>query len=206
MPLLYTKNTPTGMLGVWDIRESVSILEKMYAPKSAELKKYQSIITTAKKQQWLAVRVLMELLDKDASISYDNYNRPLLDRSANHISISHTNRYAAVLIDSENPAGIDIEKVSDKVVNISGKFMSSEEMNSISDQDKLSHLTLFWCAKEAVYKLHGKKELLFKEHIKVQPFEYGQNGNINVHLINDITDKFYKSSCVIGCNATGHIA
>lgn len=167
-------------------------LEKRYLPLTSEKEKYKSIVAEAKKVQWLAVRLLLKELDEYAEIYYDSFNKPCLKNSVEHISISHTSEYAVLLLDAKGPVGTDVEKISDKVISIAHKFMSETEMSCISENDKASHLTLFWCAKESVYKIYGQKELLFKEHIQVEPFAYGQSGNINVHLVNGNTDKFYK--------------
>jgi hypothetical protein len=39
-------------------------------------------------------------------------------------------------------------------------------------------LTVYWCAKESLYKLYGKKELAFKENLKIEPFHYSEKGII----------------------------
>ena len=46
-------------------------------------------------------------------------------------------------------------------------------------------LTLYWCAKESLYKLYGKKNLRFKENLFVEPFEYLGKGKIKAEIILD---------------------
>jgi hypothetical protein len=36
---------------------------------------------------------------------------------------------------------------------------------------ELPKLVTYWCAKEALYKLHGTRQLSFKDHIAVEAFQ-----------------------------------
>ena len=47
---------------------------------------------------------------------------------------------------------------------IKHKFLSLDELEKVTS---LEELTLFWCAKEALYKLYGEKELIFNEQLFV---------------------------------------
>jgi 4'-phosphopantetheinyl transferase len=40
----------------------------------------------------------------------------------------------------------------------------------------LVKLCIYWCAKEALYKIHGKKNLLFADHLRVEPFTLSTGG------------------------------
>jgi phosphopantetheinyl transferase (holo-ACP synthase) len=45
------------------------------------------------------------------------------------------------------------------------KFLNEEESSSIRKEKELEQLTIAWCAKEALYKLYGVRNLDFRENI-----------------------------------------
>lgn len=192
MPILHSKNIPGGSVVVWEITESIDELLSLYKPHNAEIKAYDSIIPEIKKKQWLSVRILLNELIPDSEICYDVYNKPFLKNSSARISISHTGNYAALILNNTNPVGIDIESTSDKILKIVSRFMNESELKNIFHDNRAEHATLYWCAKEAVYKLYGKRGLEFKTQIMVEPFVYAPSGNINVKLLNENNNKFYK--------------
>src|SRR2546430_8757086 len=54
------------------------------------------------------------------------------------------------------------------------------------------YTTLF--RSESLYKLYGKKELEFKKHLIVEPFEYLEHGKIRADIIqNGLKQKFVRS-------------
>ena len=45
-------------------------------------------------------------------------------------------------------------------------------MKSLQPKTRMEHLSVYWGAKEALYKAYGRKKLEFKQHILVEPFKY----------------------------------
>jgi phosphopantetheine--protein transferase-like protein len=78
--------------------------------------------------------------------------------------------------------GIDIEQIKEKVERIAHKFMRPAEMAFINDQHKIQQLYVCWCAKEAVYKCYGQKEVSFADNISLKPFNFDKQGNVSAHL------------------------
>jgi 4'-phosphopantetheinyl transferase len=96
--------------------------------------------------------------------------------------MSHSFDYAAVMI-GKSPVGIDIELVKGKVERIADKFMRPEEMAFITtDEHRIQQLYVCWCAKEAVYKCHGQKEVSFADNIILAPFQFAPKGELQVAL------------------------
>jgi len=123
--------------------------------------------------------VLQQLLNlEDDILEYDSNNKPFLKNRLEHISISHSHDKLAVIVNKLQATGIDIELIRDKVKNIQYKFLSEKELHFAKDDvDKL--LTI-WAAKEALYKVYGKKELEFILHIEVENFSDSKiYGSIN---------------------------
>ena len=57
--------------------------------------------------------------------------------------------------------GIDIEYRSDRVKRIRSRFLAPEEEQNIDTAHEEEHLLVYWCAKEALYKLAGRKRWIF---------------------------------------------
>lgn len=177
MPLILNQKSTDNksILAVWKITESVDELRNL-------LKSFTSIKPLLKKtsnesliKQQLAIRILIFNFFNPYNLSYDEKGKPFLD-NVYSISISHSNEYAAILLDKKNPCGVDIEKISLKVERIKHKFLSKKELAIVSKSNNdLELLTKMWCAKETLYKYYGKKEVIFDEHLSLQITDTNQS-------------------------------
>lgn len=179
-----------GRLGIWRITESVEELLKLKAFSTQDLSVLGSFAYEQRKKEWLAARILVERLidEKDVRIVYDEYNKPALGQSDKHISLSHSHDLLAITV-NEAVTGIDIELIKPKIINIKHKFMSQAESNSMQAANMAEQLTIYWCVKESLYKLYGKKELEFKKNLLVEPFEYSEKGIIKGWIKNSIVNQ-----------------
>ena len=98
----------------------------------------------------------------------DDRNRPYLDQSDYHISLSHSFPFVAAVISHKKLVGIDLERFGRNVEKIGPRFLSSEEWNLW--QDSHSDLTKAWTCKEAIYKAMGVPGLAFQQDIQLPPF------------------------------------
>lgn len=114
------------------------------------------------------------LKDESIEIFYEESGKPYLNTGLN-ISISHSHDWLAVLFSSDKEVGIDIEKVRPKVLNIKEKYLSVKELNELKDASIEKH-TLYWCAKEALYKACGISGLNFAEQLYIESFIYSRQG------------------------------
>jgi 4'-phosphopantetheinyl transferase len=113
---------------------------------------------------------------EEVELVYNEFKRPYLKGRSEHISISHSHQWLAISLHKTEETGVDVEMIREKVINIKHKFCCDEELAfAKNDIDKL---TLLWACKEAIYKVHGKKELEFKK-IKVDEFEVSAQGELN---------------------------
>jgi phosphopantetheinyl transferase len=55
-------------------------------------------------------------------------------------------------------------------------------MQFMDENQRVEHLYVCWCAKEAIYKLHGKKNVSFIENIELKPFNYTGEGSFAAKL------------------------
>ena len=50
-------------------------------------------------------------------------------------------------------------------------------MKSIEENNKVIQQLILWCAKESMYKLFEKRELSFKENIRLLPYSFTSKNN-----------------------------
>ncbi|MGV8877513.1 MAG: 4'-phosphopantetheinyl transferase family protein [Sphingobacteriaceae bacterium] len=176
---------------LWKIEEDAEELYQQLQLNDEE-KAYLQLLSTGKRNlHWLGTRVLLrKMLETDEFIDCqsDVHGKPYLTNQPFHISLSHSFDYAAVMISRSRPVGIDIELIKEKVARIAPKFMKPAELAFIDPQQTVAHLYVCWCAKEAVYKCFGRKEVSFLDNIHLLAFPYKQKGSINVSLKKDTID------------------
>jgi len=160
--------------GIWHITENAADLLSSVQLTASEKNLYRSFHHDLRKKQWLACRALLKhlLYPGSPEISYDLYGKPFLASGSHHISVSHAGDYAAAVCSENIPVGIDIEKLKDRVERVKERFMLDRELESLDRENRLEHIYIYWCGKEALYKLHGKPELDFRNDIYIHPFDY----------------------------------
>jgi 4'-phosphopantetheinyl transferase len=173
---------------LWKIEEKAEELYNQLQLDKGE-KDYVEQISNGKRHlHWLGTRVLLRkmLITNDyIDCKVDEHGKPYLVTLPYHISLSHSFDYAAVMISKRNPVGIDIEQIKEKVERIAHKFMRPEELAFVNENNKIQHLYACWCAKEAVYKCNGEKEVSFIDNILLQPFNFEPRGTIKAKLHNN---------------------
>jgi|ERR1051326_8670125 phosphopantetheinyl transferase (holo-ACP synthase) len=184
MPLHYIKEAGrAGKIGLWHITEAVNELLVMKNFSHEDLSHLNSFSYEHRKKEWLVSRILAgKILGVETEIIYDVHSKPFLKNNRKHISLSHSHDLLAVIID-EKETGIDVEQIKPNVLRIKEKFMSEQELKALERGHKEEELTLYWCAKESLYKLYGKKQLRFKENLFVEPFEFLSKGKLMGEII-----------------------
>ena len=133
-----------------------------------------------KRFQHLAGRYLLQILDPDFPlhlIAISDSKKPLLRNEKFHFSISHCGDYAAAIISENKTAGIDVEMVTPKIELIKTKFLNESELALLDRKENIDGtrliltdhqtITLFWSAKESIYKWYGKGALSFKRNMSM---------------------------------------
>ena len=172
MPV-YQKNniSETTKIGVWKITETEAELTEAFVNIGLDKETFLQTKNEQRSKQWLTTRILLNEFFENVQISYDIYGKPQLSNNW-HISISHSNEFVAINLNEKNHCGIDIEKISDKVARIKHKFLNDEDLKNVTSPEDL---TIYWGAKEALYKCYGKKEVLFIENLFIE--DYKENVN-----------------------------
>jgi len=189
MAITYQKEiSPGTFFALWKIEECVEELRAKLQLKKHEEEFLQSIHHDKRKLHWLGARVLLRaMLNTNTYIDYgvDIQGKPFLINFPYSISISHSFDYAAVMVSEQYQVGIDIELISPKIEQVAPKFLLPNELNFIEFNHRIEHLYACWCAKEAIYKLNGKRGVSLLNDIRLNPFEYQQRGKIEANLIAD---------------------
>ena len=194
MPLFLRKDIKTNCkMAVWNITEREAELSEMISFSEQDRGVLKEVKHELRRLQWMATRELLKQLtgENDLRISYDVFGKPFLADSEIKISISHSHNKAALIINKEE-TGIDIELIKEKIVRIENKFMSQTEMKNVKAENKKEMLSIYWCAKESLYKLYGKKELHFKENIRIADFSYNKEGIISGKIVTKTLNESYR--------------
>ena len=173
MPLVHSETIEeTCTLLLWQLTEDEAELRENLG-RAFISDEILSISHPQKIREWLASRLLVKLLAKKFGIAYvglkkDEHGKAFLIDNDSHISITHTSEYVAVALNPAAAVGIDMEKSDPKLQRTSRKFLSPPEFDHAGDE--IEKLSMYWCAKEALYKLYGKKKISFRESIYIMPF------------------------------------
>lgn len=141
----------------------------------------EDIVHPQKRLEWLAGRALIKTLVEYLHLSYegirkDEFGKPFLKIHPHAISLSHSFPYVAAQIDRSQSVGIDVEQVKEKLLHVGPRVLAPTEVADA--QGDVVKLCIYWCAKEALYKIYGKRNVLFSDHLRIQPFERNASGNL----------------------------
>ncbi len=195
MPITFYQdiNSDTA-IGLWKITEHPAELEAQLQLKAHEVNILKSLSKEKRNLHWLATRVLLrKMINTNEYINFqvDESGKPYLVNHPHHISLSHSYDYAAVMVSKTRKVGIDIEVIKSKIERVQQKFLADDELGFIGDANRIEKLYVCWCAKEALYKLNGKKETSFRDHIKLSDFAYADEGKLKAKIEKNNSLKSY---------------
>ena len=185
MPLLHQYQTP--LLGIWEITESWQEMSVSLYNKEVYDADLRNIQSEKRKQEWLAVRLLLQRLIPTRArtyIIYKDNGAPALSDGSYFISISHTKGYVAVLLSKNSQPGVDIEFRSDRAWKLKEKFLNKRELETLAqicNPCATDYVTICWCAKETIYKALGETAVDFAEQLHIEPFLLSDEGVLFVH-------------------------
>jgi phosphopantetheinyl transferase len=128
-----------------------------------------------KRLQHLAGRYLLTLLFPEFNllqIQIDEHGKPFLPDHSFQFSISHSGNYAAAIVSRFHPVGIDVELETPRIKNIVSRFLSEKDQMFLNQHAHLPALqlqlqTMFWSAKESMFKWYGRGMVDFKEQMQL---------------------------------------
>ncbi len=165
---IFRLNNKDVKISLWKQSEDVDFYVK-HIENSELIKDSEKINDPKRKLQWLAARcALLELtnIENILKIQKMDNGKPYIPDHESHISLSHTNLYAAAAI-ADYAIGIDVEHCQ-RIFNpeVHKFFMTELEYSFWENSNFNPELFLvLWSCKESMFKLLGEKEISFKKNL-----------------------------------------
>ena len=185
MALYFKKELDNGAeIAVWQITETEDELKAMSSVPSDEMEEISLFGSESQRKQKLAVRALInELFDEKMYLDHHDNGKPYLENCATNISITHTEKYVAVIIHDEDDLGIDIESLDRDFSAVEQRALSEDEIEDLDDDSRNEQLAIYWCAKEAIFKRMSQLRVDFAEQIEVEKFRPKGKGELEATFI-----------------------
>jgi len=168
---------------IWKITEKLDYFFNKLELSPEELLKINTYKNDRRKIEQLSTRALVkEILPKNCYIEYDKFGKPELKNPSRNVSISHSKDFVGIIYSKNSRVGIDIEFISNKIERIAEKFLSKKELQQIDNQNKIKNLYLYWCAKESLLKIYGKKDLSFINNLKINKINIETKGKFTAKI------------------------
>jgi phosphopantetheinyl transferase len=193
MPFLKKIEVENGILGIWELTESIDSLISEFQFSENEKVDFKKFALTKRQSEYLSTRLLLQILmGEKAEIVYQKSGRPQIKNSTRNISITHSKNLVAIFI-SDFLGGIDVEIADRNIDKVVSRFLNPIELSWIeqSKNPKLLKM-LFWCAKEAIYKCACQSGLLFDTQIYILPFDFANTDSFYGNVIHKNRTSNYK--------------
>ena len=172
MALMQTEQlTPTSAIALWNIEESIEELKDQLDLNLEDANELDCILHEGKQRDWLAGRITMKAVTDFFGVKYEGLKKdvngkPYLVNSPAHVSLSHSYRYVACIIDTQQAVGVDIELIKHKIDTMKHRFLSEEELAKVGTNVKT--ITEYWCGKEVLYKIYGRRGITFSKDFFIE--------------------------------------
>ena len=157
-------------IGVWQITESEAELRGLSSIPSDELEEISYIKSESLRKQKLAVRALLEaMFEEKVYLNHHDNGKPYIENRATNISITHTDKYVAIILNDNEEVGIDCESLDRDFSAVEKRALSEDEIEELEEDanERREQLAIYWCAKEAIYKRISLFGVDFAEQIEV---------------------------------------
>lgn len=173
--------------GLWKITEDEASLQKEVIGEVVP----PTLVNPLKRREFLAGRSLIKALLSKWQFPYhgiekDRYGKPFLTDKNLHISISHSYPFVAAIIHRQKNVGIDLEQPKDKLLRIAHRILAADELSN-AGEDVVKHC-VYWCAKETLIKIYGKKDLIFSKNLLIAPFSLQSKGDLIGRIVVNNTE------------------
>ncbi len=177
MPVKELNAANKGKVALWHITEDENLLSDQLKPIQCP----KELVSPQKRLEWLSGRLLIRHLANSLGLYYqgmekDKFGKPFLKNLDYHISLSHSYPYVAAQINPSHSVGIDIEQPKEKLLKVAPRILNPVELENAGN-DIIKHC-IYWSAKEALYKIYGKRGLLFTNNLSVEPFDLEETGHL----------------------------
>lgn len=134
---------------------------------------YANISHPERKKEWGTARLAIQEVLTYLQIPYpgffkDEHGKSHPMNGQGFVSLTHTRGLAAAIYHREQPVGIDLEIIREKILGIGKRFLAPEELDFLEMEP--AHYTMAWSAKETIFKCQGTKGISLRDHILLEPF------------------------------------
>lgn len=184
MPVLVTEKFDSYCICLWGIQEDDTFFRQQlnFTPSASH--------AAIALQQWGA-RMALKTLEPDFPFQHvqkNEYQRPFLADNSFQFSFSHCSGFGAAALSKTHAIGIDVEKISDRVLKVLPRFLNEIEykyIQGLSQKDQVRISTLFWSIKESAFKALGRTGVDFKTDIQI----YAESSNKELECFVKFQDK-----------------
>ena len=171
-------------IAVWQVTETEDELIRLSSVPTDEMEEISLFRNENHRRQKLAVRALLnEVFEEKMYLNHHDNGKPYLENCVTNISITHTDKYVAIIISDDDELGIDIESLDRNFAPVEQKALSEDEIDDLDDDKKNEQLAIYWCAKEAIYKRMSQSRVNFAEQIEVEKFNLKKEGELEATFI-----------------------
>ncbi len=134
---------------------------------------FANISHSDKKNEWATARLAIYDALRALEVPYpgffkDEHGKSQAMNGQGYVSLTHTPGFAGAIFHREQPVGIDMDLVREKILKIGFRFLDPSELDFL-EKDPI-HYTMAWSAKESIFKCQGKRGVSFRENILLEPF------------------------------------
>lgn len=187
MPVEQLYTSPDAVWGYWRILED----EGSLGAEVPQERPADALANPLKRLEFLAARSLIKALLNQWGLPFeglrkDPFGKPFLIGSGFQISLSHSYPYVAAIIHRYKNVGIDLEQPKTKLLRIAPRILAEDEL--IDAGENVTKHCIYWCAKEALIKIYGKKDLVFGKNLLIKPFSMTSRGHIVGRILANHTE------------------
>ncbi len=191
MPLLSLIKDSQSAVAIWKIEEPEDQLSSLLTVHDSIP---ETITHPNKRVEAMAGKLTTALLLKKFGQVYEGvikneHGKPFLKNSTFHLSQSHSFPYVAVIVSANQNVGIDIEQPKKNLSIVAPRVFSQAELKRTGAD--LTRLCIYWCAKETLIKLYGKKDLRLIEEISIEDFTFQTKGSFTGRICKKGHEKSY---------------
>ena len=171
-------------IAVWHVTESEEELLNLVSVPTDELEEISLYRDESHRRQKLAVRALLnEVFEEKMYLNHHDNGKPYLENSVTNISITHTDKYVAIIISDGVELGIAIGSLDRDFSAVEKKALSEDEIDDLEKEKRNEQLAIYWCAKEAIFKRMSQNRVVFAEQIEVEKFNVRKEGELEATFI-----------------------
>lgn len=172
MPLIINEKTDETQLLAWRIDESLDQLAAFVTP--GDVRSAGQFGSAARRRERLAWRAALRTAIPHGEVGYTETGAPYIEGRDTHISVAHTSGLALVLL-SPRPCAVDVETAARDFTRTRDRFIGPHEA-SLTDATREDFAAAVWCAKEALYKYSGRRELDFIRDLRITETDLAGGG------------------------------